>query len=287
MVELNANTSVMDSSEAGEPEVESEDVLFGLASAHKPEAEMSADSANVVDKQARSVSVYWTVAGLLLVSAFVFSIVIVSHQNRPELPEAIVNQLDEVDTMKQELARMHEQKEAMQRERDRALATAQQEQQRRELEVQAAVEAARQEIEAMTAAALEAEKASKAAQQKEDLANRQRIEKERQRAEHERIQRKKLQAELEQQRLEQQRRQAALDEERLQLERAKKEKLALEEHQRKVAKEQAELFRSLEESEPAATVAKESPQSETERRRPSFTTDPCSSPSARFLSTCK
>lgn len=285
-VELNTSTPVADTAEADEQIERSDNIRFELMPDDESKPGGSAAKADIPDKRVRSVRNYWTVAALLLVSAAIFSTVVGSYLNRSEQSEAIANKLSEIDAMKQEIARMHEQNEAIQRERDSALATVQAEQQKRKEEVQAAIEASKREIEAMTAASLAAEEAVKAAQQAEDLATKKRIEKERLRAERERIERERLQAELEKQRLEQEQKQAELEKELLELEKARQEKLEQEENQRRIAKEQAELFKALEEKEAATTAAKGSPEQNTQEKQ-SFSTDPCSSPSSRFLSTCK
>ena len=285
-VEAGANTPVDDTSDAGEHEQAPDNIPVLLMQDDEPDTAMSTDTVDIPDKRARSVRNYWTVAALFVVSAAIFSFVIGSYLIRAKQSEELASKLSEIDAMKQQISRMHEQKEAIQRERDSALATVQAEQQKRKEQVQAALEASKREIEAMTAAALAAEEAVKAAQQAEDLATKKSIEKERLRAERERIERERLQAELEKQRLEQEQKQAELEKELLELEKARQEKLTQEENQKRIAKEQAELFQALEEKEAATTAANKSPEQKTQDKQ-SFSTDPCSSPSAKFLSTCK
>jgi len=204
------------------------------------------------------------------------------HYERLESSELDRQKLVDLEQIKQQLVRMREQNEAMQKERDSAIATAQQEQQRREQEVQAAVESARREVEAMATVAETAEKAVKAAQQAEDLVNKQRVEEERLRAERKRLEQELKQAELEKQRLRKEQQQAELQKKRLEIEVAHQQKLL---KQGKVAREPDELFKSL---EPNATNKEETDatQHKTVKKDTSFDTDPCSSPSARFLSTC-
>ncbi len=279
-------THIADASEQNENTESSGKTLFELVP--EPNSEPGAITATVNDsgKQKRKFMNNWNIA-LLIVATLLLSIVIVSYQNTPELSEEIRSKLAEVEKMKQELERMHGQTEAMQRERDAALATAQQQEKQRAQEAQAALEAANRETEAMAAAALAAEKALETTREAEELAKKQRLEERRLSDERKRLQLDKQQAELEQQRLTQERQQSELEKERNELERIRKDKLEQQERERLVAKEQAELFKSLEEIDSAESVVSDKPEQKTQTNESSFNTDPCSSPSAKFLSTCK
>jgi len=229
----------------------------------------------------------WIIALLLVLLAALLSISIGSFKKEAELKHEVKGKLVEVESMKRDLEHVQQQADVMQRERDAALAKALQKEKQRVQEEQAAIEAGNREKEAIAAAALAAEEALKAAKQAEELAKKQRLEEKRLSEERKRLQLEKKQAELEQQRLLQQRRQAELEKQRLELEKAQKEKLAQEERERRVAKEQAELFKSLEENDAAKAAVINQQAQENQKKETSFNTDPCSSPSAKFLSTCR
>jgi hypothetical protein len=197
---------------------------------------------------------------LLVILAVLLSVSIGLLNKETELKDEVKNRLAEVESMKQDMERVRQQAEIMQRERDAALVKAQQQDEQRAREVEAALEAANREKEAMAAAALAAEEAAKAAKQAEVRAKKLRLEEKRLSDERTRLQLKKHQAELEQQqaelerhqaeleqqRLAQQRRQAELEKVRVELEKAKKEKLAQQERERRAAEEEAELLELLE-----------------------------------------
>jgi chromosome segregation ATPase len=191
----------------------------------------------------------------------------------------VQSKLDEMETIKQDLDRVRQRAEAMQHERDAALVKARQEQEQRELEIKQALEAAQREKEA-AAAALAAEKARQA----EELVKKQRIEEARLRAERRRLQQARKEAELVEQRLLDQRRQAELEKQRLESERARVEALASQ----PVADQQKQPPAGADavDGSVAGTVT-DVAQPEVQKKETSFNTDPCSSPSARFLSTCK
>jgi len=235
----------------------------------------------------KSRSSKWGMVLLLVFLVLLLSISIGSLNKEAELKDEVKGKLVEVEKMKQDLEQMQRQAEVMQRERDAALARARQEEKQRVQEERAAIEAGNREKEAMAAAALAAEEALKAARQAEALAKKQRLEDKRLSEERQRLQLEKQQAELEQQRLLQRRKQAELEKQRLELERAQQEKIAQQERERRVAKEQAELFKSLEENDSAKTAVIKQQARDNQKKETSFTTDPCSSPSAKFLSTCR
>ena len=220
------------------------------------------------------------VAALIVVSAG-------SLYSEKVLKSEVKSKLAEVEKIKRDLERVQSDAEILQRERDAALARAQEEEAQREREAQAAIEAAQREREAMAAAALAAEKALQATREAEELAKQQRIKEKRLREERERLQIEKKQAELEQQRLEQERRQAELEKRRLELEKAEREKLAQQEREKRIAREQSELFKAMEAAEAATAEQAKKAKSKAAKKESSFNTDPCSSPSAKFLSTCR
>jgi len=135
----------------------------------------------------------------------------------------IDKQQDEVEVLKQDLVRMQQQAEDMQRERDAALAKARLEEEQRTLQAQAALEAAKREKEAVAAAELAAEKALKAKEQAEALKKKQRLEKRRLHDEWKHLEQERQKAELEQQLLEEQRQTIEQERNRLIKERAGKE----------------------------------------------------------------
>ena len=220
------------------------------------------------------------VAALIIVSAG-------SLYSGKELKSEVKNKMAEVEKIKRDMERMQSEAEILQRERDAALARAQQEEAQRAQEAQAAIEAAAREREAMAAAALAAEQALQAKKEAKELAKQQRLKEKRLREERERLQMEKKQAELEQQRLEQERRQDELEKQRLALEKAEREKLAQQEREKRIAREQAELFESMEAAAAAKAEELKKAKQKTTKKESSFSTDPCSSPSAKFLSTCR
>ena len=222
----------------------------------------------------------FAVAALIVVSAG-------SLYSGKELKSEVKNRLAEVEEIKRDLERVQSEAEILQRERDAALVRAQEEEAQRAQEAQAAIEAAKREREAMAAAALAAEKALQATREAEKLAKQQRLKEKRLREERERLQMEKKQAELEQQRLEQERRQAELEKQRLALEKAEREKLAQQEREKRIAREQAELFKAMEAAAAAKAEEAKKTKPATAKKESSFSTDPCSSPSAKFLSTCR
>ncbi|NNL06245.1 MAG: AAA family ATPase [Gammaproteobacteria bacterium] len=215
----------------------------------------------------------FVVAALIVVSAG-------SLYSGKELKSEVKNKMAEVEKIKRDMERM-------QSERDAALARAQEEEAQRAQQAQAAIEAAAREREAMAAAALAAEQALQAKKEAEELAKQQRLKEKRLREERERLQMEKKRAELEQQRIEQERRQAELEKQRLALEKAEREKLAQQEREKRIAREQAELFKSMEATAAAKAEELKKAKQKTTKKESSFSTDPCSSPSAKFLSTCR
>lgn len=235
-------------------------------------------------KHRRSRMSNWLIV-LLIAFAVLLSVAIGSLTNKAELSDEVQDKLTEIEKMKQDLARMQQQTEIMQRERDEAIAKARQEEKMRAQDVKTALEAVNREKEAIAEAALAAETALKATREAEALAKKQLREDKRLREERKRLQQEKEKAKLEQQRLAQERRQAELERQQAELERARAEQLAREQKQA-IAKQQAELTKATEqiEAEPAAAIKTDS---KVEKKESSFITDPCSSPSARFLSTCR
>lgn len=235
-------------------------------------------------KRRRSRMSNWLIV-LLIAFAVLLSVAIGSLTNKAELSDEVQDKLTEIEKMKQDLARMQQQTEIMQRERDEAIAKAQQEEKMRAQDVKTALEAVNREKDAIAEAALAAETALKATREAEALAKKQLREDKRLREERKRLQQEKEKAKLEQQRLAQERRQAELERQQAELERARAEQLAREQRQA-IAKQQAELTKATEqiEAEPAAAIKTDS---KIEKKESSFITDPCSSPSARFLSTCR
>jgi len=220
-----------------------------------------------------------------IIIAVLLSIMIGTYSSEPALTEDVKNKLVEAERIKQELAKMQElqqqqyremqkQAEELKREREAAKALAELEEQKR------AEEAASKEREAIEAAALAAEKALKAAQQAEKLARQQQLEDKRLKAELSRIEKERKKAELEKQQLEIKRQQAELEKQRLERERLAAERKARVQWEEAAAREQEALVETAQpEKKPATETA---PTKET-----SFSTDPCSSPSAKFLSTCR
>ena len=232
----------------------------------------------------------WIIATVAAILAVALSIFIGTYDYEPELSDEVKSKLAEAERMKQELQRMHElqrkqyelmQQQAANLERERELAKAklEEEERLRAEEAAAALEAAKQEKEAIAAAALAAEKALKAAEQAEELSRQQRRDEAKLRAERERLEQERRQAELEKQRLEMERRQAELEIKRLEQERLEAERQARQQWEEAAIKEQRA---AIEKAQANETLEPESVDKET-----TFSTDPCSSPSAKFLSTCK
>ena len=226
----------------------------------------------------------WLVLFVLLLIAALIAVATGVFKQAKVVPGEVQSRLAEMETIKQDLLRVRQQAEAMQHERDAALAKARQEQEQRELEIAEALEAAQREKEAAAAAALAAEKALQASRQAEELVNKQRIEEARLRAERRRLQQAKKEAELVEQRLLEQRRQAELEQQRLQSERARAEALAPQPAAGQ--QKQPPAGTDAVDGSVAGTVT-DVAQPEIPKKEASFSTDPCSSPSAKFLSTCR
>ncbi|MGB5582747.1 MAG: AAA family ATPase [Gammaproteobacteria bacterium] len=146
-------------------------------------------------------------------------------EERAEIAEIAFNEdRTETEMLKQDLSRMQQQIEDMQRERDEALAKARQEQELRALDVQAAEEAARREQEAVAAAALAADEAQEAARQANKLAKQHRLENQRLREQIGRLEQVKQQTEAKQKLLEEQRKLVVLEWERIAREKAELER---------------------------------------------------------------
>jgi type II secretory pathway predicted ATPase ExeA len=141
----------------------------------------------------------------------------------------IDNQQDEVEILKQDLVRMQQQAEDMQRERDAALAKARAEEEQRALQAQAALEAAKREKEAVTAAEVAADQALKAKEQAEAIKKKQRLEKRRLLDEWKQLELERQKAELEQQLLEEQRQTLEREQKRLIKEKAERQMRVLPE----------------------------------------------------------
>lgn len=213
-------------------------------------------------------------------------------KSQQALPDKVRRQLDDLQQMKSEIARMRErqleeqlaieQAEILKRERDLALQRLREEEEKRLREQQAAKEAARRQREAaaVAAAAEKARKAAEAAVKEADrLSKQRRSEEERLRTERLKLEEQRRQAELEEQRLEEQRRRTELEQKKLEEQRLAEQKLVEER-----AREEVEAKKRLEATPPGST--EEAAQSAS-KKETNFVTDPCSSPSARFLSTCR
>ena len=189
------------------------------------EHKASADINSVSEPDKASISNWFMLVAMVVVALFV-SVAIVLFYQQPILSNDVRGNLAEVENMKQEMARMRQQAEVMQREREAALEKARQEQQQRAEAEQAAIEAVNNEKAARAAAELAAEEALQATKKAEDLAEKQRLEEQKLRDERKSIEQEKQQAEREWQRLMLERKQAKQEQERLELERAQAEELA-------------------------------------------------------------
>jgi len=181
------------------------------------------DINSVSEPDKASISNWFMLMAMVVVALFV-SVAIVLFYQQPELSNDVRGSLAEVENMKQEMARMRQQAEVMQREREAALEKVRLEQQQRSQAEQAAVEAVNQERAARAAAELAVEEALQATKKAEELEKKQRLEEQKLRDERKRIELEKQQAEREWQRLALERKQAK--QERLELERAIAEELA-------------------------------------------------------------
>jgi type II secretory pathway predicted ATPase ExeA len=232
----------------------------------------------------------WFIATVAAIIAVALSIFIGTYDYEPELSDEVKSKLAEAERMKQELQRMQDtqrkqyelmqqQAASLERERELAKAKMEDEERLRAQEAAAALEAAKQEKEAVAAAALAAEKALRAAEQAEKLSRQQRRNEAKLRAERERLEQERLQAELEKQRLEMERREAELEIKRLEQARLEAERLARQQWEEAAIKEQRAAIEKA--------LAKETLEPEPVNQETTFSSDPCSSPSAKFLSTCK
>jgi type II secretory pathway predicted ATPase ExeA len=190
-----------------------------------PEHKASEDVSSVSEADKSGISSWFMLLAMVVVALFL-SVAIVLFYQQPLLPNDVRGRLTEAENMKQEMARMREQAEIMQREREAALEKARLEQQQRAEAERAAAEAANKEKAARAAAALAAEEALQATKKAEDLAKKQRLEEQKLLDERKLIEKEKQQAELEWQRLMLERKQAKKEQELLKLERAKAEQLA-------------------------------------------------------------
>jgi len=250
----------------------------------KPERPAESQTAVPVQTGAGKRRPGWLILFVLLIFAALLAIATGAFKQGKILPGEVQSKLAEMETIKQDLVRVRQQADAMQHERDAALAKARQEQEQREREIKQALEAAQREKEAAAAAALAAEKALRASRQAGELVKKQRIEEARLRAERRRLQQARKEAELVEQRLLEQRRQAALEQQRLESERTRAEALASQ----PAAGQQKQPPAGLDEVEDsAAGTAADGAEPEVKQKETSFNTDPCSSPSAKFLSTCR
>ena len=216
-----------DSSQAGADRTEDavEDSRPDDPDASRAEHKASADINSVSEPDKSSISNWFMLVAMVVVALFI-SVAIVLFYQQPILSNDVSGNLAEVENMKQEMARMREQAEVMQREREAALEKARQEQQQRAEAEQAAIEAANKEKAARAAAELAAEEALQATRKAEDLAKKQSLEEQKLRDERKRIELEKQQADREWQRLMLERKQAKQEQERLELERAKAEELS-------------------------------------------------------------
>lgn len=259
-----------------------------IAAAEKQDnTDVEAVSVPAQDENQKPRANYWLIGLLLGSLALLLTLSIDSLKNEAKLKHEVQDQMAEIEKMKRNFERAQQQSEIMQRERDAALEKARQEEKQHALEAQAAAEASRREQEAKAAAALAAEEALKAAREAEESAKKQRLEQKKLSKERKRLQLEKQKAEREKQRLAQERRQAELEKERLARERLAAEKRAQREKERLAAKKQAELVKSLQQDDSAKAEAGIDAGQKTQKKPSSFKTDPCSTPSAKFLSTCK
>ena len=193
---------------------------------HKASTDIDSVSEPVQEEPGNASISNWFMRVAMVVVALFLAVAIVLFYQQPEMSDEVRDRLVEAENMKQEMARMRQQAEVMQREREAALEKARLEQQQRSQAEQAAVEAVNQEKAARAAAELAAEEALQATRKAEELAKKQRLEEQKLLDERKRIEKEKQQAELEWQRLMLERKQAKKEQELLQLERAKVEELA-------------------------------------------------------------
>jgi type II secretory pathway predicted ATPase ExeA len=192
---------------------------------HKASSDDSSVTEHVNDEPDKArISNGFLLVSMVVVALFI-SVAIFLFYQHPELSNGVMDRLTEVENMKQEMARLQQQAEVMEREREAALEKARLEQQQRAQAEQAAAEAASQEKAARAAAALAAEEALQATRKAEELTKKQRLEEQKLIDERKRIEQEKRQAELEWQRLMLERKQAKKEQERLELEKAKAEEL--------------------------------------------------------------
>jgi type II secretory pathway predicted ATPase ExeA len=254
-----------------------EPVLDEVAATAGAEERSDSDQADAVRKTGnmRPVGI---VLVILLTIALLLSIAAVAFRQQPALPEEVQSKLTEVEKIKKDLVRVQQRAEAMQHERDAAIAKAKQEQEQREQQKTAALEAARREMEAAAAAAIAAEKVLQASRRAEQQEEKQRLEQAKLRAERKRLEQERKRAEVEAQRLAVERRLAELEKQRLATERAQADALA----QQKQSPARADDGSNL---ATGSTVAV--PEMQAAKEEMSFNADPCASPSAKFLSTCR
>jgi hypothetical protein len=249
-----------------------------------PERSAESQTAVPVQKEAGKRRPGWLLLFALLIFAVLMAVTTGAFKQGKVLPGDVQSKLAEMENIKQDLLRVRQQAEAMQHERDAALAKGRQEQEQRERELKQALDAAQREKEAAAAAALAAEKALRASRQAEELVKKQRIEEARLRAERRRLQQARKEAELVEQRLLEQRRKAELEQQRLESARNRAEALAPQ----PAADQQKQSPAGLDEVEDSVTgTATDVAEPEARQKETSFNTDPCSSPSAKFLSTCR
>jgi type II secretory pathway predicted ATPase ExeA len=190
---------------------------------HKASTDIDSVSEPVQEEPGNASISNWFMLVAMVVVALFLSVAIILFYQQPEMSDDVRGRLVEAENMKQEMARMRQQAEVMQREREAALEKARLEQQQRSQAEQAAVEAANQEKAARAAAELAAEEALQATRKAEELTEKQRLEEQKLLDERKRIEKEKRQAELEWQRLMLERKQAK--QERLEIERTKAEEL--------------------------------------------------------------
>lgn len=230
----------------------------------------------------------WFIAAVAAIAAVSLSILIGTYDFETELSAEVKSKLAEADRMKQELQRMQELQQQQYQLMQQQAATLQREQELARAKIEAqekqhALDAAREEKKAIAAATIAAEKALQAARQAEKLAILQRREEERLRAERERLEQERRRAELEQQRLEVERREAELEIKRLEQARLKAEKATRQQWEEAAANEQAASIKKHQSSRSATSKTDKAPR----KKETTFSIDPCSTPSAKFLSTCR
>ncbi len=156
-------------------------------------------------KPDRAVGIRLTVGALLFATLLLFTFVIATHQNEPVRPSASTEEtgknFEEVEMAKQDF------------EHDDAPGGAREPQQERERELQKALDAAREELEALKAAMKSAEQ-NDGTEKIGDQPMQQRLGTDKQPVERERAEQEKLRAELDRQRLEQEKSQAELEQQR-------------------------------------------------------------------------